>query len=302
MRYRELYEMIDMGLLKAAIAFPMSENLKEFFVTQAVNKIGTTVVLKKRVTTISATSTKVLIDADDINTKVYKVEDGEKNLPFISEENVNPNTLETTITNNAWYVKQGDGEGDITSITPTDATDSVNTFVWTLTNGSAPIDSTRVKFSEIAGLAKAGEKQYFNGKDFQMATASATGGTYTSTGVNLSGTGGYSAHTASTGVWEDKSYYMHFLKNPGSDVKIYYYANPRAMTSIDSEVDLPDELISAVSHYVLGRALATDGQLQMASGHKGLAMQIIGDWVQARSRREQYPDIIPQPLTDFIYK
>ena len=94
MRYRELYELIDMGLLKANIAFPMSENMKEFLADQAIDKLGETVVLKKRVL-VTATAGKVkILKSRDMTDKIYKVEVGEKNLPFISEENVNPNVEE----------------------------------------------------------------------------------------------------------------------------------------------------------------------------------------------------------------
>ena len=48
MRYRELYEMIDMGMIKSPPSFPITDNLKQFFIDQAVDKIGETVVLKKR--------------------------------------------------------------------------------------------------------------------------------------------------------------------------------------------------------------------------------------------------------------
>ena len=237
-----------------------------------------------------------------MTTKVYKVEDGKKNLPYISEEMTNPNVDETTITHNAWYVKKGEAEGPITSISASDAGESVVSFVWT-ENGHeiGPKYGSFISFSDIKGLDKAATKHPLNGKIVASTTASTIGMIYHAD-TNLSATGGYSAHTANTGRWKDESYYIKFLKDPGTDVVIYYYAKPRAKESVDSEIDLPEELITAVAHMVIGRALSLDGQLQLGSGHKGIALQLVQEYIQSRSRREQMPDIVPAPLTDFIYK
>ena len=302
MRYRELYEMIDMGLLKAQIAFPMSENFKNFLTDQAIDRVGETVVIKKKTVSITSGETVSVLKAPDMTSKVYKVQDGTKNLPFISEETTNPNTDETTITNNAWYVKKSNSSGSITSITPTDVAESVVTIVWTEDDEeSGPMNGSYIKFSDVVGIDRANYIHPINGKTIQMTTAGSNGASYTAD-TNLAVAGGYSAHTGDSGRWQDESYYIHFLKAPGTDVTVYYYAKPRAKESNDSEIDLPHELVTAVAHMVIGRALSLDGQLQIGSGHKGIAMQLIGDYIQLRSRREQMPDIIPQPLTDFIYK
>ena len=69
---------------------------------------------------------------------------------------------------------------------------------------------------------------------------------------------------------------------------------------LDSYIDLPDQLIPSVLHYTLGHFLAIDGQLQIASGHRGLARQIEQEYVETISTREAKPDIIPPPLQDFL--
>ena len=73
MRYRELYEMIDMGLLKAQIAFPMSENFKNFLTDQAIDRVGETVVIKKKTVSITSGETVSVLKAPDMTSKVYKV-------------------------------------------------------------------------------------------------------------------------------------------------------------------------------------------------------------------------------------
>jgi len=44
-----------------------------------------------------------------------------------------------------------------------------------------------------------------------------------------------------------------------------------------------------------------DGQLQVGSGHYGIAEKIEKEFIETRNSREGKPDIIPQPLQDFIY-
>jgi hypothetical protein len=299
MRYQELYEMIDMGMLRASVNFPISDNLKQFLITQAVNKIGETVVLKKKTISPSVVSTTAILDADDMTSKIYKVEAGDKNLPFISEETTNPNTATTTITNNAWYVKQDRQlTGELTNLSVTDVDPSLCEFE----NPAHGLEiGNRILISEMTDIVKPGVKHPINGQIWRVV-----GGDdelvefYAKTNVHANE--GYSGPLAASGIWEDRTYKIHFLKAPEGTVKVYYYAKPTPMDSLASEVDLPSELISAVVHLIIARLLSTDGQMQMGSGHRGIAKQIIEEWIQARSRREQYPDIVPPPMTNFIDK
>lgn len=299
MRYQELYEMVDMGMLRASVNFPVTDNLKEFFVTQAVNKVGETVVLKKKIllpTVSSGDSRQYILEADDMTTKVYKVESGDTNLPFISEETTNPNTDTTTITNNAWYVKQEKKQGTMDTLAASDADPSVMTFNASSDHGLEA--GSMISLSEIGGFTSSGVKHPLNALNWRITDVSTDVITFNAkTNINA-----YAAYTAASGIWEDVSIRLHFLKAPEGTVTVYYYAKPRAMTDITSEVDLPSELISAVAHMVIARMMSIDGQMQMGSGHRGLAKQIIEEWIQARSRREQYPDIVPGPMIDFINK
>jgi len=301
MRYQELYEMVDMGMLRANVNYPVSDNLKEFLVTQAVDKIGETVVLKKKTLSPSVVGTTAILDADDMTSKVYKVEAGDKNLPFISEETTNPNTDTTTITNNAWYVKQNRESGTISSLVSTDASPSSVTFTGSINPNVDQVVGSRIFISEVGGIVKAGEKHPLNGQTWRITAVSGEDLTFTAKD-NTHTNGGYSAYTAGTGVYEERTYTIHFLKAPEGTVKVYYYAKPTPMVSLASEVDLPSELVSAVVHLVIARLMSIDGQMQMGSGHRGIAKQVIEEWIQARSRREQFPDIVPPPMTNFIDK
>jgi len=81
---------------------------------------------------------------------------------------------------------------------------------------------------------------------------------------------------------------------------VSYYASPVAYTDLDSYIDLPDQLIPSALHYALGHFLALDGQMKLASGHRGLARQIEQEYIQTINTREAKPDIIPLPLQDFL--
>jgi hypothetical protein len=93
-----------------------------------------------------------------------------------------------------------------------------------------------------------------------------------------------------------------FTKNTeaGKTLKVSYYASPVAYTDLDSYIDLPDQLIPSALHYALGHFLALDGQMKLASGHRGLARQIEQEYIQTINTREAKPDIIPLPLQDFL--
>jgi len=299
MRYQELYEMVDMGMLRASVNYPVSDNLKEFLITQAVDKIGETVVLKKKTLSPSVSNATAILDADDITSKIYKVESGSYNLPFISEETTNPNTDTNTITNNAWYVKQDRVlTGEITNLSITDVDPSLCEFEHP---GHGLAVGNRIFISEMADIVKPGVKHPLNGQIWRVV-----GGDdelveiYAKT--NIHANEGYSVPLGASGIWEDRTYKIHFLKSPEGTIKVYYYAKPTPMDSLASEVDLPSELISAVVHLVIARLMSIDGQMQMGSGHRGIARQIIEDWIQSRTRREQFPDILPPPLIDFMNK
>ena len=301
MRYKELYEMIDMAMVKTRPSFPISDNLKQFFIDQAVDKIGETVVLKKRTFDLGTVSKRrTVIPSLDVTNKVYKVEVGDKNLPFINEEITNPNVTDADVYQNAYYLKQGTAQHNVTGVSITNVSQSVCTFTITGNTGDSTQSGSIVRLDKVPGAKKDGFKHPFNGREFETTTYDSGSLIFTADG-NYSTTAGYSAFGTGA-IATDVGYYINFLKIPEGNVKIYYYARPRRFSSIEDFIDLPSELVSAVSHMVIARILSTDNQMQLGSGHRGIATKIIEDWIQSRSRREQYPDIIPQPLTEFINK
>ena len=198
-------------------------------------------------------------------------------------------------------MKQGDRTGPIASGSGTNVDPSVFTMVASTESGADSISGALVTFDGIGGVSKTGLKHPLNGVTYKTTTFDDTSIIFTAD-TDISTVAGYSAQTASKGVFKDVGYYINFLKVPEGAIKVYYYAKPKRFISLERSVDLPEELISAVAHLVTARILSTDNQLQLGSGHRGLAKQITDDWVQLRSRREQFPDIVPAPMTEFVNK
>ena len=113
----------------------------------------------------------------------------------------------------------------------------------------------------------------------------------------------YQVAYSSGGTWALTGIKVYLTKTPdvGDSLKVYYYANPLPKNGISDSVDLKDQLIPACIHYTLAHFLMLDGQLQVGSGHYGIAEKIEKEFIQTRNSREGKPDIIPQPLQDFIY-
>ena len=98
----------------------------------------------------------------------------------------------------------------------------------------------------------------------------------------------------------EKRYIENLDPEAGKSLVVSYYASPTAYSDNDSHIDLPEQLIPSVLHYTLGHFLALDGQLQMASGHRGLARDMELEYTATINTREAKPDIIPLPLQDFL--
>lgn len=301
MRYKEAYEMLDMALLRAKVGFPVTINLKNVLFDQAVHKIGTTICKRKRTLTLTNPDIITQINRSDFTRKVYKVQSGEENLPFISEETMNTNTDEDDISHNAWFIKEDYNEGTISDIGRTVSTDTTFAVTYATVDSASPTVGAFVKFSEIVGCGAASgtsvenEPHPLNGKLIQIATDDGT-----DMGFTLPGDldANYDAYV-SGGVWQEESLSIQFLKKPSSDVTLFYYAKPRVRGSLISEVDLPDEIVPGVVHMVLGELMAQDGQMRMAAGHRGMGRSIFEDYMKSRTSREQFPDVLPFPMPVF---
>jgi hypothetical protein len=69
---------------------------------------------------------------------------------------------------------------------------------------------------------------------------------------------------------------------------------------MSSRVDLPQQLIPAAIHCTLGHFLNLGGNLQVGSGHMGLARKIEQDYMETSRAKEPMPHLIPNPMQVFV--
>jgi len=293
MRYQEAYEIIDAGLVKAALAFPTTEPLKAQFFDSKVQEIGLRVAKKQDSEAFTTTKTKnYLFTKENVSNQIYKVEYDTSIVPFVSESRINVNTADDDVSEIGFYIRDDNSQsGTITAGT------SANPIA--LTSSSHPLSTGDFVFIEgIVGLrSSTSDLSEINSKRFAVTDT----GTNTFT-IAVDGSS-YAVSYASGGTWVLRNKKIVFNKNTdtGKTLTVYYYAKPNTKSNIGSNIDIPEQLIPAAIHYTLGHFLGLDGQLQISSGHRGMAKQIEDEYTHTVSQREANYDIIPVPLQDFIY-
>ena len=80
---------------------------------------------------------------------------------------------------------------------------------------------------------------------------------------------------------------------------MFYYAKPESKNNITSRIDLPNQLIPAAIHRTLAHFLDIGGNLQVGSGHRGLAEKLEQEYVDTARAREPMPHIVPSPMQSF---
>ena len=170
-----------------------------------------------------------------------------------------------------------------------------------ITSASHGLDSGDfVIFSEIDGLnLSATSVNALNGK--RLAVTVTDSNTYT---VAVDTSSGYDA-VATAGKWQEDTVKIVFNKTPSTDstaIRVFFYARPEPKTDSSSRVDLPDQLLPAAIHRAVAQLINLDGNLQLGSGHRGLAKALEDEYMGTDRAREAMPDLIPQPLQDFVGK
>jgi hypothetical protein len=292
MRYQEAYEIIDAGLVKAALAFPTAEPLKAQFFDSKVQEIGMRTVKKKDSETFTTTATRTYTFTNaNASDQIYKVEYDTSVIPFVSESRVNTNVADDDVSQIGYYVKDDNSQSGVITAGTSANPIAMSSAAHGLSDGDF------VFIEGIVGLRPStGELSEINGRIFAVTNT----GTNTFT-IAVNGTGGVAY--ASGGTWSLRNKNIIFNKqtDAAKTLKVYYYAKPLVKSNATSSVDLPDQLVPSAIHYTLGHFLALDGQLQTSSGHRGMAKQIEDEYTHTVSQREANYDIIPVPLQDFIY-
>lgn len=298
MRYREAYELIDAALNKAAVGFPVTEALKATFFDQEVENIGLRLVKKSILESFTASGKEFVLTNEKRSNKVYKVEleDGTgstKAVPYIDDAVMFYSTDEDTVSNLAFTLRTDATSGSLSAGTRANPC--------SITSTAHGLDSgDYVVFSEVVGLAlTATSVNALNGKRLAVTVTDAN--TFT---VAVNTTSGYGAD-ATAGKWQEDTMKIVFNKTPSTDstaIRVFYYARPEPKTDNTSRVDLPGQLVPCAIHRTVAQILNLDGNLQMGSGHRGLAKALESEYMGTDRAREAMPDLVPMPLQDFVGK
>ena len=123
MRYQEAYEMVEAGLTKSALGFPVTEPLIANFFDAKVQEVGSRVMRKVNSQTFTTSATNAYeLSNEDASMRIYKVtmtgSNDSKNVPFVSERRYAEGTDEDLITNIGYFVKETEATtGSITAMT-----------------------------------------------------------------------------------------------------------------------------------------------------------------------------------------
>ena len=290
MRYQEAYELIDAGVVAGGIQLPVSHNLIEIYFDQAVDDIAMRAVRKKGYQSFSSSGKEYTFTNSNYSGQIYKVELDQTDVPFVDESAIISNVDDDDVSRIGYYTKTDTSTGSITAITSASPSE-VTSASHGLTTGDYVI------FSEIVGhYVTATKISRLNGK--RLAVTKDSDNTFTVAVDSSSGTTGYS----SGGFWQEDIHKLYLTKNPdsGDTLKVYYYAKPEPKSSIVSRVDLPEQLIPSAIHNTLGHFLNLGGNLQVGSGHMGLAKKIEQDYIETSRAKEPMPHMVPNPMQAFV--
>jgi len=298
MRYREAYELIDAAVNKADIGYPVTETLKAMFFDQEVENIGLRLVKKSIRASFSVSGKEYVITDSKRSNKIYKVEledstGSTRAVPYIDDSVMYFSTDEDTISNIGYTLRTDATSGSLTAGTRANPC--------SITSASHGLDSgDYVIFSEVVGLdLTATSVNALNGKRLAVTVTDAN--TFT---VAVDTSSGYGAN-GTAGKWQEDTLKIVFNKTPSSDssnVRVFYYARPEPKADNTSRIDLPAQLIPAAIHRAVAQIVNLDGNLQLGSGHRGLAKALEDEYMGTDRAREAMPDLVPQPLQDFVSK
>ena len=290
MRYQEAYELIDAGVIAGGIELPVSHNLIEIYFDQAIKEIAMRAVRKKDSQTFTSSGKEYIFTKTNYSGQIYKVELDQTDVPFVDESAIISNVDDDDISKIGYYIKTDVSNGVITNVSSQNPT-----FVTSASHGLSTGDY--VIFSEIKGhFVTATKESYLNGKRLPITYNASTNFI-----VQIDSSSGTTAYS-SGGVWQKDTHKLFLTKNPtsGGNLRVYYYASPEEKNSLSSRVDLPQQLIPAAIHCTLGHFLNLAGNLQVGSGHMGLARKIEQDYIETSRAKEPMPHLIPNPMQVFV--
>ena len=290
MRYQEAYELIDAGVVAGGIEIPVSHNLMEIYFDQAVNDIAMRAVRKKDFQSFSSSGKEYIFTKNNYSGQIYKVELDQVDVPFVDESAIISNVEDDDVSKIGYYIKTDTSTGSITGVTGASPSE--------VTSASHGLETgDYVIFSEIKGhYTTASKVSHLNSKRLVITKVDAN-----SFSVAVDSSSGTTAYS-SGGFWQEDTHKLYLTKNPdsGDTLKVYYYAKPEPKSSIASRVDLPEQLIPAAIHNTLGHFLNLGGNLQVGSGHMGLAKKLEQEYIDTSRAKEPMPHLVPNPMQVFV--
>ena len=290
--------MIDAAVGKSEIGYPVTETLKAMFFDQEVENVGLRLVKKSIRVSFSVSGKEYVLTDEKRSNKIYKVEledstGSTRAVPYIDDSVMYFSTDEDTISNIGYTLRTDATSGSLTAGTRANPC--------SITSASHGLDSgDYVIFSEVVGLdLSATSVNALNGKRLAVTVTDAN--TFT---VAVDTSSGYGAN-GTAGKWQEDTLKIVFNKTPSSDssnVRVFYYARPEPKADNTSRIDLPAQLIPAAIHRAVAQIVNLDGNLQLGSGHRGLAKALEDEYMGTDRAREAMPDLVPQPLQDFVSK
>ena len=290
MRYQEAYELVDAGVVANGISIPVSHNLIEIYFDQAVNDIAMRAVKKRDFQTFTSSGKEYIFTKNNYSGQIYKVELDKADVPFVDDSAIISNVDDNDISKIAYYIKTETSTSSITAITSASPT-AITSSSHGLSTGDF------VVFSEIKGhYTTASKVSHLNSK--RLVITKLDDDSFSVAVDSSSGTTAYS----SGGVWQQDTHKLYLTKNPtdSGSLKVFYYAKPEPKNSMSSRIDLPEQLIPAAVHNTLGHFLNLGGNLQVGSGHMGLAKKIEQEYIETSRAKEPMPHLIPNPMQVFV--
>ena len=227
----------------------------------------------------------------DVTNSIYRVTYDDKLIPFVPEGSLGDNIDDDDVAQLGYYFKKDDRlSGSITAAT------SANPIAIT-SNGHELSTGDHVIISGIAGLLSSSTSSS-EVNSVRHAVTSTGANTFT---IPIDGSS-YNVAYTSGGTWQKDDTKIMFNKNvdAGKTLKVYYYSLPTAKVDDTSRIDLPDQLIPAAIHYSVAHILALNGNLQLSSGHNGIALIIEKNYLDTDRSREAFPYLLNLPLQEFI--
>lgn len=250
---------------------------------------------------------------------VFKIEIDGKNVPFLDEKRVLTTNTDTAVEDYqlGWWLWNDSHTYRSTVVNddyPNSAFIAFENILPQYGITSTPTNSEVAPFERIriSGVTGGGDEQrdeINNSITYIAGINKAVEGTPSSAvsfiTPHTSGSTSFDVAPRGAGVTiTTDNWWVMFNKVPtvSDDIKVWFHKTPRVKGDHNSAIDLPDSLAQACVYHAMGHILNLAGNLQIASGYRGLARKMELEYTDTKSTGAPMPDILPNPFTDFNYK